>query len=330
MISKPLRQNRLKTLATRSLLFALGGTLGLVGSSLLIKAFAADSAADSEATANQEPSPEEIQAEMTDDLDSIYTTGGQHLSPSQMNRIQRVRETNQLLKGLGLHDAVRPAQTGAEEASYRVEVDVFKRPSNLDGMTLEFMTVKVDGVVQNAYIISTAKPGKHTIEGSFPANIERRRGRTNPEYKPYPWRRSRKYNNSPMFWGLHLSGGYWTHSTTHYGELGRPASMGCVRMTFPSAMELWDLVVNDVGGSAIVRIHGSGSASASEAFRNLGVNAGWINQRIQADLADAHAISTHEYTGVGHPRMGRILEFPSCEGVDCFNYFGVRKPVELQ
>jgi len=326
MTQNPLRLNRLKTLATRTLLFALGGTLGLMGSSLLIQAFADDTAP----TAVQEATPEEIQAEMIEDLDSIYTTGGQHLSPSQMNRIQRVRETNQLLKGLGLQDAIQPAQTGAEAASYRVEVDVFKRPRNLDDVTLEFMTVKVDGIVQKAYIISTAKPGKYTIEGSFPANIERRRGRTQSEYKPYPWRRSYTYNNSPMFWGLQLSGGYWTHSTTHYGELGRPASMGCVRMTFPSAMELWDLVVNDVGGSAIVRIHGSGSASATLAFRNLGVNSSWINEQIQADLADAHAVSTHEYTGVGHPRMGQILEFPSCEGVDCFDYFGVRKPVGLQ
>jgi hypothetical protein len=322
MTLKPRPQSRLKTLATRTLLFTLGGTLGLVGTSLLLKAFAADTPL----TLAQEPTPEEIQAEMNEDLDSIYTTGAQRLSPSQLNRIQRVRETNQLMKGLGLESEVRQAETGAEQASYRVEVDVFKRPQSLDGISRECMTVKVDGVVRDAYIISTARPGKHTIEGVFPANIERRRGRMNPDHKPYPWRRSYKYNNSPMFWGLHLSGGYWSHSTTHYGELGRPASMGCVRMTFPAAMELWDLVVNEVSGSAVVRIHGSGSSSAHQAFRGLGVNANWITARIDSDLADAHAETTGDYDGVGHARVGQTLEFSSCEGADCFDYFGKTKP----
>jgi len=220
---------------------------------------------------------------------------------------------------------LKPLAVVPQVASYRVEIDVFKRPRGLD-LEREFMTLKVDGVLQDAYVISTAKPGKYTIEGAYPVNIERRSGTKNGTPRPYPWHRSSKYQNSPMFWGLHLSGGYWTHSTTHYGELGRPASMGCVRMTFPAAMETWDTIVNRVGGSAIVRIHGSGSPSALTALSALRAQPQWLKERVEKDLSDAQAITTGDYSGVGHARPGQDLIFPSCEGVDCFEYFGRKKP----
>ena len=315
---------RFQTLALRTLLFTLGGTLGMAGTSLLLKAFANDNAN----LQSDEPSPEQIQAEMTADSESIYSTHGQHLSPSREKAIEALRKEYQFFSKIGVTAATPAPSTGADQASYRVEVDVFKRPRNL-GIDLEFMTVKLDGQLRDAFVISTARPGKYTIEGSYPVSIERRRGRTSTEYKPYPWHTSSTYQNSPMYWGLQLSGGYWTHSTPHYGDLGRPASMGCVRMTFPAAMELWSTIVNDVNGSAIVRIHGSGSASGSRAFAALGADSGWLLDRIQKDLSDAHAVTTGDYSGVGHSRVGEPLSYPSCEGVDCFEYFGKQKPASI-
>ena len=314
-------RKRLKELALRSLLFGAGTVVGLAGTSLILAAFAGETLPESppEALEPQEPSPEEIAEEMFGDTESLYSTPGIGLKTSREAALPRLAPTvslDRLLKPLAL-----PTQT----ATYRVEIDVFKRPKGLS-MDREFMTLKVDGVLQDAYVISTAKPGKYTIEGAYPVNIERRSGVSSPILKPYPWRRSSKYQNSPMFWGLHLSGGYWTHSTTHYGELGGPASMGCVRMTFPAAMETWDTVVNRAGGSAIVRIHGSGSQSALTAMSGMGAQPQWLKDRVEKDLADAHSVSSGEYTGVGHARPGQALIFPSCEGVDCFEYFGRKKP----
>jgi hypothetical protein len=211
------------------------------------------------------------------------------------------------------------------QASFRVEVDVFKRPKGL-GIDREFAVVTVDGRPEAAYVISSGKPGNSTIEGSYPLKIMAVKGKTNPEFKPYPWKRSTKYNNSPMFWGMQIDGGYWIHSTPHYGELGRPASMGCVRMTYPAAMELWDLIVNRAAGSAVIRIHASGSEKAKAVLASRGVDVSWIRERVEEDLTDALAKTRGDYSGYGHARIGKKLEWPGCDGVDCFDYFGVKKP----
>jgi hypothetical protein len=314
-------RKRLKELALRSVLFGAGTVAGLAGTSLILAAFADDSLTtpSPEWLEAQEASPEEIAAEMLEDTESLFSTPGVGLKTSREAALPRLAPT------ASLERLLKPLALPTQAATYRVEIDVFKRPKGLS-MDREFMTLKVDGVLQDAYVISTAKPGKYTIEGAYPVNIERRSGISNRTAKPYPWRRSSKYQNSPMFWGLHLSGGYWTHSTTHYGELGGPASMGCVRMTFPAAMETWDTVVNRAGGSAIVRIHGSGSQSALTAMSGMGAQPQWLKDRVEKDLADAHSVSSGEYTGVGHARPGQALIFPSCEGVDCFEYFGRKKP----
>jgi hypothetical protein len=294
----------------------------MVGTSLLLSAFAAEPSSPLEP---EEATPEEIAEEMARDTRSFYSEAGPMLSTSQELLNKRLRRDFQFLKGIGL-TPLQVASGAGSQASYRVEVDVFKRPKAL-ATGLEFMTLKVDGILQDAYVISSAVSGHYTIEGEFPVSIERRSGRTNPGLKPYPWHRSSKYQNSPMFWGLHLSGGYWSHSTPHYGDLGKPASMGCVRMSFPAAMELWDTVVNRVNGSAIVRIHGSGTSKGLAAFQALNANPSWIQERVEKDLADAQAITTGDYNGVGHARQNEPLAFPGCEDVDCFEYFGKKRPV---
>ena len=213
----------------------------------------------------------------------------------------------------------------APAASTRAVLEVFKSPKGLE-VPYEFALLTVDGQLSKVFVISTAAPNKYTIEGSYSLKIPTRPGTGGRAAKAYPWWRSSKYGNSPMFWGLQIHNGYFTHSTPHYGELGRRASMGCVRMTFPGAMELWDEVVNRVDGSAVVHIYGSGSVAAKNALEAKGLDRAWLVQQIESDLGDAHAVTRSDYSGVGHARRGQTLVFPACDGVDCFEYFGKRKP----
>ncbi len=232
----------------------------------------------------------------------------------------------------------RDSLTESGNVSTRMLVEVFKRPVGL-GISKEFMIISVDDQVVAAHVVSTAMNGKITIEGSYPLTAMKLTGygtRLHPERKvakPYPFVTSATYGNSPMYWGVQIRGGYWMHSTPHYGQLGGPASMGCVRTSYPTAMEMFDLVVNQVDGSARVIIYGSDTAAKrtlqkSALDRSLKqVNLQWIIEQVDSDLADAHAITKRDYVGYGHARRGKALDFPKCADVDCFDYFGVKKPL---
>lgn len=210
-------------------------------------------------------------------------------------------------------------------SSFRMVVEVFKKPVGL-GVDKEFVLFSVDGQLENVSTTSTARNGKYTIEGNFPLSIAYQGGKADwKNKKPWPWRRSSKYANSPMFWGLHIRGGYWMHSTPHYGELGRPASMGCVRLHFPAAMNIWDAAVNRVNGSAQIRIYASGSKAAQDAWTAHGLDSGWVNDRLTADLAQVHEISETDYNGTAHAFKGEKLVIPSCGGVDCYDFFGIKR-----
>jgi len=92
------------------------------------------------------------------------------------------------------------------------------------------MTVAVDGWVQYQWPVSTAKSGYYTPTGTWrPTRLE-------------PSWYSRKYDNAPMPSSIFFTGGYAIHGTTHVGQLGRPASRGCVRLHPANARELFALV----------------------------------------------------------------------------------------
>ena len=92
------------------------------------------------------------------------------------------------------------------------------------------MTVAVDGWVQHQWPVSTAKSGYYTPTGTWrPTRLE-------------PSWYSRKYDNAPMPSSIFFTGGYAIHGTTHVGQLGRPASRGCVRLHPANARELFALV----------------------------------------------------------------------------------------
>ena len=87
--------------------------------------------------------------------------------------------------------------------------------------------------------VSTAKRGYHTPSGTF---------------SPYSLQRmhySKKYDNAPMPHSIFFSGGYAIHGTPHVGNLGRPASHGCVRLAPGNAKRLYEIVKEDQGYTTI-------------------------------------------------------------------------------
>jgi hypothetical protein len=86
-----------------------------------------------------------------------------------------------------------------------------------------------------------------------------RRGYVTPrgQFRPTVLRRmhySRKYDNAPMPHSIFFRGGYAIHGTNAVGQLGRPASHGCVRLAPGAAARLFAMVQRD---GARIRITGS-------------------------------------------------------------------------
>lgn len=81
--------------------------------------------------------------------------------------------------------------------------------------------------------VSTARKGYYTPTGTF------------HPYSLQPMHYSRKYDNAPMPHSIFFSGGYAIHATPHTGNLGRPASHGCVRLSPANAAVLYGIVKHD-------------------------------------------------------------------------------------
>ena len=63
---------------------------------------------------------------------------------------------------------------------------------------------------------------------------------------------SKEYDNSPMPYSIFFKGGFAIHGTPHVGNLGRPASHGCVRLHPQNARTLYDIVNHDRYDTRIV------------------------------------------------------------------------------
>ena len=97
--------------------------------------------------------------------------------------------------------------------------------------------------------ISSARSGFYTPGGSFAP--------THLELMHY----SKKYHMSPMPHAIFFRGGYAIHGTYSTGELGRPASHGCVRLSPANAASLYAMVKAEGA-----RISISGRPPASRPF----------------------------------------------------------------
>lgn len=91
------------------------------------------------------------------------------------------------------------------------------------------MNVYQDGELIEQWPVSTARKGYYTPTGYF------------RPYSYQPMHYSKKYDNAPMPHSIFFSGGYAIHATPHVGNLGRPASHGCVRLSPSNATTLYNM-----------------------------------------------------------------------------------------
>lgn len=105
------------------------------------------------------------------------------------------------------------------------------------------MIVSVDGKPRYTWKVSTGRTGYRTPTGSF---------------RPTALKKvhfSSKYDNAPMPNSIFFLGGYAIHGTNKVGNLGRPASHGCVRLAPGNAAALYALVSQNRGSTRILVTH---------------------------------------------------------------------------
>ena len=249
---------------------------------------------------------------------------GEESSPKELlqNSLETLREGR----------AAFPSATLLEAKRARIQLITYRMPVSFD---YEFTLLVVDGKIKRAFVVSTAKKGAIPILGVHRLDI--------PEVnrKPWPWKTSIKYENSPMYWALNIHGGYYFHSSPHYGNLGRPASKGCIRASIPDAMEVFDLIANQMPGEpAYSLIFGNTqlgeNEEGSQLLQRVLESSGWTPDR----LRDALKASRNEVVAVSEgdlefapgipvdshvrPFSGEDQDersFPCCSDVNCWDYF---------
>jgi len=121
-----------------------------------------------------------------------------------------------ILAFLTIISGTAPGRTAALEA--RIDI------------SSQTMTVRRHGEVIHRWKVSTARKGYVTPRGSWrPTRLHRM------------WH-SRKYDMTPMPYSVFFRGGYAIHGTGAVGQLGRPASHGCIRLRTANAAALYSLV----------------------------------------------------------------------------------------
>lgn len=101
--------------------------------------------------------------------------------------------------------------------------------------------------------VSTARSGYSTPRGSFaPTSLQR-------------MHYSKKYHMSPMPHSIFFRGGYAIHGTGAVGQLGSPASHGCVRLAPGNAARLYQMVQSEGGSISI-----GGAAAGSSRYAKAG------------------------------------------------------------
>lgn len=212
---------------------------------------------------------------------------------------------------------------------------------------LEIAVVSLDGTPYKAQVISgglegyvngsykTTPPGNYRLDPiRYSVNVNEVDALDSKELIPYPWLRSQKYGNSRMYWGLWIFGGYFFHSTSHYWQLGRRASMGCIRQSFPDSMENFQLAQDY---RAMIRIHPIGSTAAYDRLREI-TRVSWVlprilhnDTRVQESIQDIG----REVITLGHawrdPATGMpgIPVWPRCGAIGCFKIWGKKEPKNL-
>lgn len=102
------------------------------------------------------------------------------------------------------------------------------------------LRVAIDGVPKYEWLVSTARRGYRTPNGTY-----------RPEWLARKWF-SREYDWSPMPYSIFFDGGYAIHGSYEISHLGRPASHGCIRLHPRNAAILFALVKKNMNDTRIV------------------------------------------------------------------------------
>jgi lipoprotein-anchoring transpeptidase ErfK/SrfK len=137
-------------------------------------------------------------------------------------------------------------------ASARVEI-------NID-LASQTMTVHSGSGETYVWPISSGKAGHATPNGVFRPRAM------------YVMVHSAKYGNAPMPHSIFFYGQYAIHGTTAVGNLGRPASHGCVRISPANAATLFAMVKKQ---GAEIRIVGSPFSDIARSERRSGSALGY-------------------------------------------------------
>lgn len=127
------------------------------------------------------------------------------------------------------------AALAALSVTHAAEASVTARISN----GRQSMQVFVDQRLAYVWPVSTARRPYWTPPGAYSVQRMHRM-----------WH-SRTYGMAPMPYSLFFHGGYAIHGTNAVGQLGRPASHGCVRLSPGNARTLFGLAQR-YGGAAVV------------------------------------------------------------------------------
>jgi len=141
-----------------------------------------------------------------------------------------------LIALLGLFGSV-----AAANATVQIHIDLSSQRMHVDSSSGSYN-----------WPVSTARSGYSTPRGSFaPTGLQR-------------MHYSKKYHMSPMPYSIFFRGGYAIHGTYAVGNLGRPASHGCVRLSPGNAAQLFHMVQAEGGSISI-----TGSPAGSTRYASL-------------------------------------------------------------
>jgi len=218
-----------------------------------------------------------------------------------------------------------------------------------------------NGTPQTRSSMKSTPPGNYRLDAlAYEKKLKSADGSFKKVPVAFPWIRSRTYNNSQMYWGLWIKGGYFIHSTPHYNELGRPASMGCIRQSFPDAQELFKLIVEE-NLPGMIRIHPIGAQAPVSRLREIVVDLpyiapenapinqspldpskdmSWLLGQLQTsyqNIRDSVKYYGKDVNIVGHAWIDEITRrpsaptWPSCgdlsgSPIDCFKTWRAKKP----
>jgi hypothetical protein len=122
--------------------------------------------------------------------------------------------------------------------------------------------------------VSTARSGYVTPRGHYRPTVMKR------------MHYSRKYHMSPMPHSIFFNGGYAIHGTYSTGQLGRPASHGCIRLAPGNAARLYSMVKAE---GAQITITGAPPRSGTSYARAHGKKTHYA--RRHRGVADSNALA---------------------------------------